>query len=180
MTTELTAYVNSLKQLEQSDISSCDAELLKNLIDVLGSGSADSNDVSSSSTLLVNLFVEDISTKTGPIKFPCMLVWTGKTFKQKCFESFQFPVENQTLLSNSSVVENEQTLYNAGVRRTGDILTIFLSTSTLQARDSILDESLRGNLSSSSSQGQALVGGFQSREETFSPDTFNFSPRSAT
>ena len=140
---ELDSYACHLKMLANNAIESCDTELLKNYIDLLDSENFPNFDT----TLLINLYVEDIFEKLGPLKFPCVANWTVKYMKEKCLEYFNFPVKHQVLLVNSVVLNDEQTLISAGIRKSGDVLCLFLNRPNLKTTKSEENNAKPGLLS---------------------------------
>ena len=121
----LVAYATDLEKLGRSDLQFCDIDLLKSYIDMLGYDASHEN-ANLDAKMLINLYVENLCDKVGPIKLPCIAKWTGKVLKQKCSEYFKFPIEYQTLLVNSVVLSDQQTLFDAGIRKTGDNVSVFL------------------------------------------------------
>jgi len=122
---KLGSYEDDLNKLGKCDFQSCDIELLKSFIDLLDCDMPHA--VSNiDAHLLINLYVEDMLDKVGPIKLPCNANWTGRLFKQRCFDYFEFPLTCQTLLINSVILKDDQTLFSAGIRKSGDVLSVFL------------------------------------------------------
>ena len=150
-------YLHELQELADTDLQSCDINLLKTLLSFFTKNSLDEYGNIYNKIIIINVYVEDLEDKQGPFKVPCVPNWLGKTCKEKFQEYFDFPICDQTLLVDFVIVDDDQNLFSAGITNSDSVLHVFLHHSDETLNMIKVDQTESFSLECSANQSAAAI-----------------------